>query len=181
MNYYHKVITEGYEEKFRENGQFQIGRQLAPPTLNRKIFLGQKSPFQLVQPKNPSTNGISNTSPMLRNTSNSGLTTLPNKPPSPYGQRQSVQDQPIYQNHPTPQLQQQQSQQQQQQQPPVTVIYPNASGYKSQIENKVNLKLMNQTYMSNMHVRVPSQDSSIYSDSKTYIDVGQPVAIGTYL
>ena len=117
---------------------------------------------------------------MLRNTSNSGLTTLPNKPPSPYGQRQSVQDQPIYQNHPTPQQQQQQSQQQQQQ-PPVTVIYPNASGYKSQIENKVNLKLMNQTYMSNMHVRVPSQDSSIYSDSKTYIDVGQPVAIGTYL
>ena len=33
MNYYHKVITEGYKEKFRENGQIQIGRQLAPPTL----------------------------------------------------------------------------------------------------------------------------------------------------
>ena len=50
------------------------------------------------------------------------------------------------------------------------------------IENKV--KLLSQqkdpTYASNMHVRVPSQDSSIYSDTRTYInEVRQPVAIAT--
>ena len=138
------------------------------------LVIGQKSPFQLVQPKQPSsTNGgmmtKTNTASLIRNTSN---LTLPNKSPSPYGQRQIIPDQPIYQNHPG------QAHPQQQQQQPVTVIQ--AGDYKSQIENKVKLMQGPQTYMSNMHVRVPSQDSSIYSDTKTYIDVGQPVAIGRY-
>ncbi len=70
-------------------------------------------------------------------------------------------------------------------QPPVQVILSNAnsgSSYKSQIENKVKLLSSaqanpNQTYVSNMHVRVPSQESSIYSDTRTYINLGQPVAI----
>ena len=139
------------------------------------LVIGQKSPFQLVQPKQPSsTNGgmmtKTNTASLIRNTSN---LTLSNKSPSPYGQIQIIPDQPIYQNHPG-----QAHPQQQQQQQPVTVIQ--AGDYKSQIENKVKLMQGPQTYMSNMHVRVPSQDSSIYSDTKTYIDVGQPVAIGRY-
>ena len=55
------------------------------------------------------------------------------------------------------------------------------STYKSTIENKV--KLLSQqkdpTYASNMHVRVPSQDSSIYSDTRTYINEVRPVAIAS--
>ena len=37
----------------------------------------------------------------------------------------------------------------------------------------------NDTYVSNMHVRVPSQESSIYGDSRTYINLGQPVAMAS--
>ena len=82
------------------------------------------------------------------------------------------------------------------QQQPVKVILSNGnnsisgsnnstsgSSYKSTIENKVKLLSQNhqnqQTYVSNMHVRVPSQESSIYGDSRTYINLGQPKAIAT--
>ena len=166
--------------------------------LNLSNTMRHKSPFQIVQPKNPASNGLTSSPSLLRgSTSNGSLTTLPSKPSSPYASHRptlNLPEQPIYQNHQVPfqqqhqhQLQQQQQQLLQQQQlqqqqhltqTPVQVLYDKASGYKSQIENKV--KIMNQTYMSNMHVRVPSQDSSIYSDTKTYIDVGQPIAIGNY-
>ena len=56
------------------------------------------------------------------------------------------------------------------------------SSYKSTIENKVKLMSQNHqndTYVSNMHVRVPSQESSIYGDSRTYINLGQPVAMAS--
>ena len=57
------------------------------------------------------------------------------------------------------------------------------SSYKSTIENKVKLLSQQQqkdpTYASNMHVRVPSQDSSIYSDTRTYINEVRPVAIAS--
>merc|ERR1719420_397580 len=55
------------------------------------------------------------------------------------------------------------------------------SSYQSTIENKVKLLSQNpnQTYVSNMHVRVPSQESSIYGDSRNYINLGQPVAIAS--
>ena len=58
------------------------------------------------------------------------------------------------------------------------------SSYKSTIESKVKLlsQQKDSTYVSNMHVRVPSQDSSIqsiYSDTRTYINEVRPVAIAT--
>ena len=158
--------------------------------LNLSNTMRHKSPFQIVQPKSPASNGLTSSPSLLRgSTSNGSLTTLPSKPSSPYASHRptlNLPEQPIYQNHQVPfqqqhqQLLQQQQLQQQQHltQTPVQVLYDKASGYKSQIENKV--KIMNQTYMSNMHVRVPSQDSSIYSDTKTYIDVGQPIAIGNF-
>ena len=66
---------------------------------------------------------------------------------------------------------------------PSTPTLPTAgSSYQSTIENKVKLLSQqnpNQTYVSNMHVRVPSQESSVYSDSRTYINLGQPVAIAS--
>jgi len=79
------------------------------------------------------------------------------------------------------------------QQQPVKVILSNGSlsngnnstsgsSYKSTIENKVKLMSQNHqndTYVSNMHVRVPSQESSIYGDSRTYINLGQPVAMAS--
>ena len=80
------------------------------------------------------------------------------------------------------------------QQQPVKVILSNGNGtpnpgssYKSTIESKVKLLSQNhpaspnpnQTYVSNMHVRVPSQESSIYGDSRTYINLGQPVAMAS--
>ena len=72
------------------------------------------------------------------------------------------------------------------QQQPVQVILSNGStsgsSYKSTIESKVKLLSQNhpnQTYVSNMHVRVPSQESSIYGDSRTYINLGQPVAMAS--
>jgi len=168
--------------------------------LNLSNTMRHKSPFQIVQPKNSASNGLASSPSLLRgSTSNGSLTTLPSKPSSPFTSHRptlNLPEQPIYQNHQVPfqqqhqqlkqhqlqqqqqLLQQQQLQQQQLTQTPVQVLYDKASGYKSQIENKV--KIMNQTtYMSNMHVRVPSQDSSIYSDTKTYIDVGQPIAIAS--
>ena len=80
------------------------------------------------------------------------------------------------------------------QQQPVKVILSNSNGtpnpgssYKSTIESKVKLLSQNhpapnqdpQIYVSNMHVRVPSQESSIYGDSRTYINLGQPVAMAS--
>ena len=177
-------------------GSPTLNQTTSTTLLNLSNTMRHKSPFQIVQPKNPSSNGLTSTPSLLRSsTSNGSLSTLPSKPPSPYAAHRptlNLPEQPIYQNHQVSFQQQlqlkqhhlqqqqllQQQQQQQQTQTPVKVLYNKASGYKSQIENKV--KIMNETYMSNMHVRVPSQDSSIYSDTKTYIDVGQPVAIGRY-
>ena len=130
---------------------------------------GQKSPFQLVKPVTNSSNGSAfqhiNSSPNYTpksSTSSPFHQLRPMKPPSPFQQHQL-------------------------QQPQVKVLLGNGnspstgSSYKSTIENKVKLLSQNpnQTYASSMHIRVPSQESSIYSDTRTYINVGQPVAIAS--
>lgn len=135
------------------------------PTLTN----GHKSPFQIVNNGNSAFQHIKQKSvvPSPTPTANNFENYRQAKPASPFqSQRPPSTPLPAYQE-------------------PVKAILSNnqAQGYKSTIENKVKLLSQqnnpNQTYVSNMHVRVPSQESSIYSDTRAYINLGGPVAIAS--
>lgn len=135
-----------------------------PPTYNN----GHKSPFQVVNNGNSSAfQHIKQKSvvPSPTPTANNFENYRQAKPPSPFQRPPSATL--TYQDP----------------KPVKVILSNNQASYKSTIENKVKLLSQqnnpNQTYVSNMHVRVPSQESSIYSDTRAYINLGQPVAIAS--
>lgn len=154
------------------------------------ISSGHNSPFQLVNNANTAQSAFQhikqkstmpNTTPSVTAILNNTFENyIPKTSASPYQQLIATRQGNTLNKPPSPFQRNQYGDQQQ----PVKVILSNGSktsSYKSTIESKVKIlnQNPNQTYVSNMHVRVPSQESSIYSDTRTYINMAQPVAIAS--